>query len=299
MAFLNMTPFETYVFILCMIVLVALTATFTALIFHSLNLNVKLIRSGGEDERIVKEYAKAKGKQKKTNKFDLFLTVVFCIVIFGCFGLSIYMKAFEKQAIKIPTYRTVLSGSMAEKHEKNDYLVKNKLDDQFQRFDLILTHPLPKEEDLQLYDIVVYEVSGTLVVHRIIAIEEPNAKHPNERHFLLKGDANDLQDRFPVRYNQMKAIYKGERIPFVGSFVSFLQSPTGWICIVLILLGVIFIPLLDKRIEKEMKARYALILAKKNEEEDFDEPYVEKLPYMQGRQFGGNHHIVAEISYRD
>ncbi len=299
MAFLNMTPFETYVFLLCMIVLVALTATFTALIFHSLKLNVKLIRCGGEDERIVKEYAKTKGKQKKTNKFDVFLTVVFCIVIFGCFGLSVYMKAFDKQAIKMPTYRTVLSDSMSKKHEKNEYLVKNKLDDQFQRFDLILTHPLPKEEELKLYDIVVYEESGVLIVHRIIGIEEPNAKHPNERHFLLKGDANDLQDRFPVRYSQMKAVYKGERIPFVGSFVAFLQSPTGWICIVLILLGVIFIPFLDKRIEKEMKARYAVILAKKAEEEDLDEPYVGNVPYTQSRQFAEKHHVLAEISYLD
>ena len=43
--------------------------------------------------------------------------------------------------------------------------------------------------------------------------------------FLLKGDANENNDRFPVLYSQMTGIYKNERIPFVGSFILFLQAP--------------------------------------------------------------------------
>ena len=39
---------------------------------------------------------------------------------------------------------------------KNKYLVENKLNDQINMFDLILCRHLPAEEDLELYDIVVY-----------------------------------------------------------------------------------------------------------------------------------------------
>ena len=76
---------------------------------------------------------------------------------------------------------------------------------------------LPKEEDLKLYDIVVYKQDDIYVVHRIVGIEEPNEKHPNERYFLLQGDAVDSPDRFPVKYSQMQGIYTDEKIPFVGS----------------------------------------------------------------------------------
>ena len=119
---------------------------------------------------------------------------------------------------------------------------------------------LPEEKDLQLYDIVVYEMADTLVVHRIVEIEEPNDKHPNERYFRFQGDNVDTQDRYVVKYSQMRAIYKGERVRFVGSFVCFLQSPAGYMCILLVGLGIVFIPTLDKKIKKEEHDRLTFLL---------------------------------------
>ena len=113
----------------------------------------------------------------------------------------------------IPRMQVVCSESMSEKHSKNTYLRKNNLNDQFDMFDVIITYELPKESELKKYDIVVYEIDGTLVVHRIVNIEEPNEKHPNERHFLLQGDNVESPDKFPVKYSQMRGIYKGDKIP--------------------------------------------------------------------------------------
>lgn len=144
---------------------------------------------------------------------------------------------------------------MSEKNPKNLYLYKDGVDDQIGMFDLIVTHGLPAEDELEVYDIVVYEARGELIVHRIIAIEEPNEKHPNERQFLLRGDANEVSDVYPVLYSQMKAIYRGERAPFVGSFIVFLQSPAGWLCILLILTGLIAAPIAEKVIEKAKRER--------------------------------------------
>ena len=105
-------------------------------------------------------------------------------------------------------------------------------------------------KDLKLYDVVVYEVNGTLVVHRIIGIEEPNKNHPEERYFLLKGDASEYKDRYPVKYEQMKAIYKGETIPYIGVFILFFQSTLGYIAMAIILGYCIIIPLAEKELDK-------------------------------------------------
>ena len=128
-------------------------------------------------------------------------------------------------------------------------------------FDVVVLHELPAEEDLKLYDIVVYEhISGALLIHRIIGIEEPNESHPNERHFLLQGDAVHYPDTFPVRYSQMRSIYKGERIPNVGSFVYFMQSPAGIICLILIMVSFILMPIADRFILKLEFKRVAFMV---------------------------------------
>lgn len=144
---------------------------------------------------------------------------------------------------------------MAYPYEKNDYLFDNRLNDQIQMMDLIVTEPLPNEFDLKLYDIVVYEQDGKMIIHRIVGIEEPNENHPNERYFKLQGDAVEIADRYPVRYGQMRAIYRGERVPFVGSFVSFMQSPAGWLCVLLVLFSLIVTPIAEKKVQMEKEMR--------------------------------------------
>jgi hypothetical protein len=111
------------------------------------------------------------------------------------------------------------------------------------------------EEDLELYDIVVYKRDDMYIIHRIVGIEEPNEKHPNERYFLLQGDAVGSSDPFPVLYSQMQGIYKGERIPYVGSFIMFLQSPAGWLCMLLVVFVMIVTPIVERILDREKRAR--------------------------------------------
>ena len=66
----------------------------------------------------------------------------------------------------------IVDSSMEEKNTKNSYLFNNNLNNQISAFDLITMYKIPKEEDLKLYDIVIYEVDGILVIHRIVGIEE-------------------------------------------------------------------------------------------------------------------------------
>ncbi len=261
-----MTSYDTYVFILCLIVLTLMTLIFSSMILMITRQSIRLIRMGAEDQRIYKRYLKTlKRGKKETGWFFKAIAVLFVCALFIVFGFTAYMQIMaEKPTLDKPTLRVVYSDSMSKKYEKNEYLFENDLNDQFSRFDLVVTYQLPKESDLQLYDIVVYEVDDVLLIHRIIEIEEPNDKHPNERYFRLQGDLVEYPDKFPVRYSQMKAIYRGERVPFAGSFVMFLQSPAGYMCFIFLIIEILAAPIIEKRIEKAERARLNEIRGERN-----------------------------------
>ena len=243
-----------------MIVLVALTSLFTAFILYVLKLSVRLIRHGAEDEKIKTEYTKKRKKACFSEILDKVVSVSFCVLLVVFCAFASYERAVgDKQVGKMPVPKVVLSSSMEYIHEKNTNLVRDNVQNRFSAFDIILLHELPAEEDLKVYDIVAYEKDGDLIVHRIVRIEEPNLQHPNERYFVLQGDAVEKFDSFPVVYSQMRGIYRDQRVPFIGSFVCFMQSPAGYICSLVMVLAVILTPLLERKIDKEMQKRWAII----------------------------------------
>ncbi|MCD8040550.1 MAG: S24/S26 family peptidase [Clostridia bacterium] len=252
-----MTEYEIYVLILCLIVFVLLVALSAVCLTAITKMYTRLIRCGEEDEKLIKEYEKLNGGCSKAGDviamvFNVFICIIFVIAL----GFSIYINnQDESVSYTVPTYRVVKSDSMSEKYSGNTYLYDNGLDDQFETFDILLTYKMPDEFDLQLYDIVVYEFRGELVIHRIVGIEEPNEDHPDSRLFILQGDANAYSDSLKVEYSQMKGIYYGERIRFVGSFILFMQSPAGWLCVILIVATVILTPLLENYIGRQKYKR--------------------------------------------
>ena len=251
-----MTDFEIYVFILCFIVFSLLTAMFTYLIISLTKSETELIQNGLRDEAIKKEL----NKPNKDNKILLWTSrvasLLLCLIVVVSFAFATYIRANDdRPANGIPSIKVVKSESMATKSSKNTYLFSNNLNDQFQMFDIVVCRHLPKENELKLYDIVVYKQQDIYVIHRIVGIEEPNKEHPNERHFLLQGDAVNQPDVYPVLYSQMQGIYKGTRIRFVGSFVLFLQSPAGWLCVLLVVFSMIATIFVEKKIKEETDKR--------------------------------------------
>ena len=252
-----MDSFDIYVFILCFIVFASLTALFSFLIYSLIKLTERLVRAGAEDERITDEYNSM--QKKKTGCLsgvvDRVVSILLCCILFAFFIFSMYVN-FSGAPVSdsVPTLSVVQSSSMSYKNEKNTYLNYYGLDDQFQTFDLVLLYKLPPVEELELYDIVSYDINGVPVIHRIVGIEPPSEKH-SEYYFLLQGDALESPDRFPVYYSQMRGIYRGEHIPFVGSFVTFMQSVAGYLCILLVIFGMVAIPLVEKRVNAVKRER--------------------------------------------
>lgn len=261
-----MVGFNVYQTIIALIVYVLLVVFIVTVIWVIINSKLKLIKLGMEDKSIIKE--REDNLKKKENVrvrvldwVNKIASLLFSCLVIVVFVFSIVLKVNENKKVgDFALFKVVASGSMSRKHKENAYLFREKLDNQFSTFDLILLEKLPDEFDIKLYDVIMYEYEDTLIIHRVIGIEEPNEQHPDSRRFTFRGDYVEASDRFQVTYDQMRGMYSGKRIPFVGSFVFFLQSPAGAMCIILILIFMIAIPIIEKKINKARERRLYILL---------------------------------------
>ena len=251
-----MTGYETYIFSVCAVMFVATFCLLTAMLLMIVKLELRAVRSGIMDDEIIDQYIEGAFDRQPISAFFRNLALIFIVAILIMFFLTTGMKfSTQKVTGAAPVPRVVLSDSMSYKRETNTYLESYDLNDQFDTFDVILTYELPDEFELKLYDVVVYELDGDLIVHRIVDIEEPNYLHPEHRLFKTRGDAVKYSDEQPVEYSQMIAIYRGEKIQYVGSFIVFMQSPPGYICILLVLVGFVATPMLEAVLRHAKKKR--------------------------------------------
>lgn len=266
-----MNGFDLYNFLLCLVTFIMVGGLFAVLIGYLTKQSIRLVRLGAEDDEIKEEYF---AKQEKTDRFrwvNRTFSAVLFIVMLAVFGLAVYVNVCENTHFdNIPTVHVVGSNSMSKIHRQNTYLTENGLTGQFSRFDLIFTEKIPPQEELKLYDIVIYDYDGIPIVHRIVKIEEPNDGLSGDRLFTLQGDNEPYPDKYPVYYDQMEAIYTGKHIKYIGSLVFFFQSIAGWLCILLIVFSMVITPMIEKKIENEKRER--LIVCGVIPDENTNEP---------------------------
>ena len=262
---MNFTSMELYILGLCFVVFTALTILLTVLIVTLIRYYLRLVELGAEDDNIREEFDNRHNQSKFLNGLGTFISLVVCIALLIVFAFSVAIRICERQncnAFELGSIHAVRSNSMAKAYEKNEYLFKNGLDGEennFRLFDIIYTEPLPPDEELKLYDVVIYQIDEALIIHRIIKIEKPNEKHPDETYYYLRGDNNFFTDQKPVTYDQMRSIWRGEKIEHIGSFILFMQSPAGALCILLMLFGVFVAPIAIRKVEEARRARYLLL----------------------------------------
>jgi signal peptidase len=80
-------------------------------------------------------------------------------------------------------------------------------------------------DSLQEGDVIAFMDGSVVITHRIIAVEQNSEGQPI---FTTKGDANNAPDQRPVTELNLIGKYLG-RIPKVGDFAIFLQTPLGMV----------------------------------------------------------------------
>ena len=255
-----MTAFDTYILVVSITVIVALTAFLSIVIWYIHVLTRRLIDGGYWDLEIMEEYANPK-RYAFINKAGKIASQIFCTLLTVFLLVCIILGATEGTVEgSLPTLKVIKSESMSMKFPKNEYLVDNDLNDQVQMFDIIVSEPPPAESEIELYDVIIYELNGDLIIHRVVYIYEPLDGGTEGRLFYTRGDAVYANDPLPVEYSQIRGIYRGERIPFVGSFIMFMQSPAGIICILLTIFCMIIMPIADEKLESARIERRRRVL---------------------------------------
>ena len=108
-------------------------------------------------------------------------------------------------------------------------VLSGSMEPTFYKGDLII---VKEQDELAVDDIVVFVDGGSLVVHRVVALDDETV--------TTKGDANNVADE-PI----FRSLVKGRVlfwIPYAGEFVSFLKTPVGTAGIIALAIALVEIP---------------------------------------------------------
>ena len=215
--------------------------------------------------------AAREGKASPAEKVLTVIGTILCIV-FG-FALICNLTIIIKGSINPDsppsvlgtTPLVVLSGSMS-----------GDAPDHIEIGDLIFIGKAETGE-LKVGDIIAYKQGKIVVTHRIIEITNGE---DGDLFFTTQGDANGTPDEMLVSEDSILGIYKG-RIPKVGDFALFLQTPLGMFLFIGVpLLGFIIYDIIRRQrayakenkkteeLEAEIKRLRALAVEKKDGENE-------------------------------
>ena len=265
------------------------SAIFTILYRAYTKSEINDIKSGKKDIDLIDEDIYDNLSHVKTRRriIGIIKTVLFyglMILIIPFFIFSIINKI--QGSVTMIGNRGVLvvaSGSMSEKNPENLYLFDNKLDNQFQRFDMIVIEKVKSPWDLSKYDVISYvNDEGINIIHRIVDI---GFNSEGKMEFTTRGDANgfDAIDKFRPTIDDIQGVYVNKRIPVVGMFILFMQSSLGMITILALVYCLLMVDRYTTKItniqEERLKKLKEAINFNLDEKIELKADYVETLYY--------------------
>ena len=208
------------------------------------------------DESIYDNLSNVKKRRKiiKTIKSVGFYGLMIIIIPF--FALSLINK-FSGNVTMIGNQGilVVATGSMSEKNEENDYLITNNLNNQFDAYSIIVIEKVEQDSDLELYDVISYvNDDGINVIHRIVKI---NYLSNGIIEYETRGDSNNSTDSYHPRIDDIQGKYIGKKVPLIGMFVLFMQSPIGMITMFALIYCLLMIDRFTNKIIKAQENRLA------------------------------------------
>ena len=155
-------------------------------------------------------------KEEKNNRHNSIATSILRRVILVILGLIIGTNAYLANAKTLTGNQmpmpfgygaaVVLSGSMEPVLSKGDLII------------------VKEKESYKVGDVVVFQSGKSLIVHRIIKIDDKKV--------ITQGDANNVADpEFDTQFIKGKEVF---RIPYIGVLVDIIKTPTGTIVILIL-----------------------------------------------------------------
>lgn len=144
---------------------------------------------------------------------------------------------------------------------KNFVIVSESMEPTIMTDDVIFIANESKE-NLKVGDIISFRTGEYINTHRIVRIEEQNG----EEVYITKGDNNTLEDRTPVKSQDIEGKYLF-RIPGFGKVIEILKSK---VTLVILLIFLVIISYYEVRISKRR-------LKRKEERFEFNKKLVEKV----------------------
>lgn len=228
------------------------SAIFTILYRNYSAASIKEIATGKTDIDLIDEYIynsqkkierrrEIMGKVKSIAFYTLlaFLVPVFIFAMISKFNNSVVM--FGGKSLMV-----VASGSMSQRNEANTYLDSEGLYNQFDTYDIIVLKKVKSDREINKYDVIAFvNDEGTNVIHRI--------KGFKGNKYVTRGDSNNADDKYNPSFEDVIGVYTGQKIPLVGIFVLFFQSPSGVVTVGALIFCLIMMDKQNKRI-KEMQS---------------------------------------------
>ena len=201
-----------------------------------------------------------------TSKLHIVMDVVSGVII--AFLLAIFITGLtyrinnDNLFIGNTTYMTILTSSMEEKNEDNDYLLTYDLNDQITQYSLIGIDKINSEDDIELYDILAYKHGDIVIVHRVVEIKE-NDK--GETIYRLQGDSNpsSLNYEKELMFDDFIGKYNGYQNYGLGVTLTYIKSNIGIIAILGAAIFLFLATYAEEMINNEYKTRL-LLLADEN-----------------------------------
>ena len=160
-------------------------------------------------KNVTKEVKKEKTTLAKIR--DVIVSIFTIIVIISCWYAIIVKMIFKIDVPMVGGYSAliVLTGSMEPTIKAGEVII------------------IQEQDEYEIGDILTYREGNILVTHRIV--------NKTETTYTTRGDANNTNDPAISKKTAVgKTIF---HIPYIGTFILFIQTPIGLFCVLAILIA--------------------------------------------------------------
>lgn len=234
------------------VVIICMAISFAVLFFLYGKSKARGVSFGVEDKQIREELTKKLErcgggvtcsqmleKSKKREKTVRIFTDVILLILIALVGaltvFSIVLRSKGEQVYFGDTaYITVLTSSMQEKNEDNEFLKEHDDGVRIHQYALIGIDKV-NPDDLKEGDIIAFRYEGsTVYIHRIVAIGELNG----ERVFTTMGDGNSssLMNEINISADRIVGVFNGYHKGYLGVILIYMRSDIGMVALIFVFL---------------------------------------------------------------